>query len=814
MAIVDDYLEVRPDARPRIAALAEEGRLSLGPWYVLADELLAGDEPLVRNLMLGRRRAAELGGRLAVGYSPDAFGHPACLPSILRGFGIRYAVLWRGYGGEAGQERDLFRWKAPDGSEVLTYHLPAAGYEYGANLPASPGAAARRWAELRRMLEPRSAGADALLVMNGADHHSLQPDLVEAVAALRSAEPEYEVEIGTLERYFELAGRREGGTAGENGHPAIPLSRYPAISGELRWSYRYTWTLQGVHATRSSLKRSIAEGAALLTRWAEPQAALAAANSGADRRALLAAAWRAHLLNLSHDVLAGSVADPVADDAALRARHVAQQARGLLDDALMDRLGQDATRSRRARERWSPAMVVVNPSPAPRGGIVEATVTLFRDHVVVGRPAAGSPPRVGDALPAFHLLAPDGNAVPLQVLGAARAHERLDSARDYPDQDEVWAVRVAVRVDRVPAFGCVRLDLRAGLLPEGPKNPGPAPAVSPGADSGRQPGVDLISEPDEGDTYTFQPTGRGALKARWEKPRVLWRGPLVAAVAHPFQIGGRVRGTLFVRTDAGSSLVRYVIEGENLAGNHRLRIVFPVQAGEATADMPYGPVTRALVTFNPKEFPREWPATTAPMHRYVSAGGRTVLARGLHEYEPLADGGLAVTLLRAVGDLSRGHLTARPGHAGWPTPTPGAQELGAFRAELAVAPVAAREGDGAPAWDAVERAAEEFHAPLAGRMLRWGIAVPDAIAGPELIGEGLAFKALKPRDDGPGVVLRCVNLTDGVREGAWRWPGKVTRAFRAKLDETVLGELTLDRDRREIRFLAAPREIVTLIVET
>jgi alpha-mannosidase len=256
-----------------------------------------------------------------------------------------------------------------------------------------------------------------------------------------------------------------------------------------------------------------------------------------------------------------------------------------------------------------------------------------------------------------------------------------------------------------------------------------------------------------------------------------------------------------------------VVEGTNIRRNHRLRIVFPLRARVATADMPYGPVTRPRVEFAPADFPGEWPATTAPMHRYVCAGGSTILGRGLNEYELLPDGKIAITLLRAVGDLSRGRLRARPGHAGWPTATPGAQELGAFRAELAVFARSAGEEDGAPAWTAVERGADEFHAPLVGRMLRWGINVPAVIAGPELLGRGFAFKALKPRDDGPGVVLRCVNLTRQRREGRWRWPGPVGRAFRARLDETVLREIRPAPNRTEVTFDAQPREIVSIVVE-
>src|SRR5687767_7693444 len=53
-ALADDYLEVRPEQHARLTALARAGRILLGPWYVLSDELLSSDESLVRNLLLGR----------------------------------------------------------------------------------------------------------------------------------------------------------------------------------------------------------------------------------------------------------------------------------------------------------------------------------------------------------------------------------------------------------------------------------------------------------------------------------------------------------------------------------------------------------------------------------------------------------------------------------------------------------------------------------------------------------------------------------------------------------------------------------------
>ena len=96
MAVVDDYLEVRPDAAEELARLNREGRLTMGPWYVLPDEFLVSGETLVRNLQLGLRRAREFGGAMEVGYLPDMFGHIAAMPQLLRLFGMEHAVVWRG----------------------------------------------------------------------------------------------------------------------------------------------------------------------------------------------------------------------------------------------------------------------------------------------------------------------------------------------------------------------------------------------------------------------------------------------------------------------------------------------------------------------------------------------------------------------------------------------------------------------------------------------------------------------------------------------------------------------------------------------
>src|SRR5205823_13279302 len=99
-------------------------------------------------------------GRIDVLYSPDAFGHPAAWPTVAREFGIRYGVVWRGLGGETGQERDLYRWRGLDDKEVLLWHLPPAGYEIGAALPADAERLFAAWAPVRGALAQRATRSE------------------------------------------------------------------------------------------------------------------------------------------------------------------------------------------------------------------------------------------------------------------------------------------------------------------------------------------------------------------------------------------------------------------------------------------------------------------------------------------------------------------------------------------------------------------------------------------------------------------------------------------------------------------------------
>lgn len=374
VALVDDYLELRPANEPRIRALVQAGRLHVGPWYTQADTLLADGESLIRNLALGIHRAELLGGAMRLGYMPDQFGHAAQLPQLLRQFDIDGAVLWRGVGPD--RPPHAFRWVGPDGSAVTALWLQD-GYGSGRRLPSDPEGFADA---IDRTIERLGswAGEMPVLFPVGDDHVKLAQWLPEAADAVRKRHPEMEVVLGGYQHHLPKMGTVEH-----------------TVRGELR-SPAFAPVLAGVASARIREKQMAHRGAVLLQRYAEPLWAMArqAGAVGASAQELIARAWRQLMLNHAHDSIAGCGADESHEDVKARFRWAEQLAAAARDQALAQlriELPADA-----------PATVVAY-QPAPsRQVTVEAQV----------------PRALGDKLVA---LGPDGVARPVQLLATGDA---------------------------------------------------------------------------------------------------------------------------------------------------------------------------------------------------------------------------------------------------------------------------------------------------------------------------------------------------------------------------------------------------------
>jgi alpha-mannosidase len=822
--IVEDYLRARPEREAAVKALVKTGRLQVGPWYVLGDEQIPSGEGLVRNLLLGAADAERWGGRLDVLYSPDAFGHPAAGPTLAREFGMRFGVVWRGLGGELGQERDLYQWKGLDGRDMLVWHLPPAGYEVGHGLSTAPERVFATWAPVRAVLVARAASKH-IPVFIGADHSAGHPELDRLRDRLAEIDPQSAFRVSRLDEFLQAAA---------DGATPAPLE------GELRWSYRYTWTLQGVHGTRAPLKRRYGQAELSLTRLAEPLAALARRAGGRDRRALLELAWRPLVRSQFHDTLAGCTSDAVAEALAARLASVEVLTREIVQGAVLDLARRDPAAPLSGAAERASALVLWNPAARGRRGVVVADVTVFRRDVLVGPPGPRTP-RAGEGYRPFTLTTADGHAIPVQVLDRRIGSERLEAPGAAPDQDEVDQVRLAFRAPHVAGLGFAHLGIRAGAeAPGGARGAGEGALVKGRAlvnhwievaieptgalnltdrrTGQRFPGVLAVEDDgDAGDTYSYCPRARDRV-LRVAGPitvRRLAGGPLVAALEARFELRSRAALRLVVVLHADAPLVRCILELDNRSEWHRVRARLPtgLAGAGAVAGTAFGALARPPVRVRAAAYPLETPVRTAPAHRFVAAAsgprGLALLGPAFFEYEWTRQGDLLLTLLRAVGELSRGDLPTRPGHAGWPTPTPLAQCPGVSRVELAVAPVSEAElerGDVLPAlW-------EDAFLPVRGFWLRDVGELDLTSVDVTLEGSGLVLSAVKPAQQGSPLVLRCYNATGRRAAGAWRFGDGVKSAHRVRADERESVALVLEGRGKLVRFAAEPHEVVTILV--
>ncbi|MFL5619495.1 MAG: hypothetical protein ACJ79A_13990 [Gemmatimonadaceae bacterium] len=820
--VLDDYLAIRPERRAELSALLREGRLEAGPWYVLADELIPGGEALVRNLLAGRDALRALRAESpAALYCPDAFGHPSALPDLASGFGLATIVVWRGYGGARWPSGDAARWRAPSGAEAVLYHLAPDGYELGSSLPDIPAEAEERWRRLEAALAPRATLGIALLP-NGADHHARQRRQQEALSALAAVAPPADIVPSSLRGFAEAV------------QEAARKRALPVVEGELRDSYGYTWTLQGTLASRAAQKRQNARLERRLVRDVEPWLALAPAGGNAGERALLRAAWCALLEGQPHDTLCGTSIDAVA--VALDARHadVSDRAGVLRDDALMSLLGHDVERARRAQAEWRPSVLLRNRAPRVRGGVVELELSATIADVAVG-PGSAEHQSARRRAPAWRVA-----GMPLQLLGRRERVALTESPRDYPDADLVvearavgWIGEMAGYALETRAHGATG-DIDEGTAPtpvhvEGTSMENGLLRVGVGPDGGVtvhdlrrgriiEHAVSLEDAADVGDLYTPAIREPRPVSAP-RQVRVLHRGPLRGELSLEWRLANGSRRTPASRCvvalvlDAGAPFVRIRVDGFNAAPDHRLRLCVATGLRDALmiADGAFHLVERRPLQLSDEEAAMEHVVPTAPLHRYVSRyvsdAGATVFSDGLAEYQALADGAVAVTLIRAVGALSRHDLPERPGHAGWPADTPLAQSIGPYRVELALAP----HGPDTPAQrHEVEQLADEVLLPLTGRTLRSNLDEPTIAGGLELQGEGLAFSAAMPARESGWIVLRCVNRLDREARGLWRARPPIAEAKLARLDETPLEVIEVEGD--AVAFTAAPHAIVTVLV--
>jgi alpha-mannosidase len=210
------------------------------------------------------------------------------------------------------------------------------------------------------------------------------------------------------------------------------------------------------------------------------------------------------------------------------------------------------------------------------------------------------------------------------------------------------------------------------------------------------------------------------------------------------------------------------------------------------------------------------PADTHPQREFSlvedGRGGLAVLARGLPELAPSREAaggaGFALTLLRAVGWLSRDDLpTRRMRNAGPTLATPEAQCSGERRFHYAVVAYA---GDFLAA--GVKRWSERWRTPP---LVVQGVEEGHVAGGSGLFaldGEAVHVSAIKRHEDRDTLVVRLYNLGAARRAATLRFEPPLAGAWRTDLLEQRLCDLMIGGD-HDVVVELGPHEIATVEVD-
>jgi alpha-mannosidase len=840
--VLEDYLEACPQDEGRIRALVEKGALSIGPWYMLPDELLVSAESHVRNLLVGHAVGRRFGGVQKVGYMPDSFGHIAQMPQLLRLAQLDAFVYTRGNGDEIEETGHEFQWEAPDGSRVLAVNQ-CNGYCNGAALGFDelwhahtcrvprPERAVEQVAELFEAMAERSRG-EVVLLNNGCDHFPPQQEFGRILGALREAFPETRFVHSDLPSFLEEV--RDAGFA-------TRTYRGELIAGKLHP------VLSGVWSARMPLKQRNEACQTLLAGSLEPFCAYTHFALGRDYPSgLLEYAWKLLLANHPHDSICGCSTDEVHRDMLPRFEGVRQTA----EQVLAGELQQLApTFARRAEDDAATVLCLANPLPERRRELV--------DRLVILQPPGADPARL-------RLLDERGREVAMRVVDSwtverfwgvdyrtQLAFEQQERKfRGYREDFGQRILRPAEELELsdtflhvqfladLPALGHVCLRLQEGETSVDTEDP--PRSVRASGDLIENELVRVRLHPNGSFDLEHLPTGR-----RWsalnlledvedvgdeydyspcEESRVLdasgVEGELAVVedtgFAATLELGFDLhlpraiaadrkarsaelvacRTLVRLRLRAASPLVEVDLSFDNQARDHRLRALFPGLAHSDSIVSDGHFYTNARPLEPPKG--EDWwqpHSGTYPQQDFSlvadAQGGVAVLNRGLPEIAPLraADGraGIALTLLRSVGWLSRDDFpTRRSQNAGPTVATPEAQCLGPQRFRYAVLPF---EGDWLEA--RVKSASQRYRVPP---LIVQGVEDQMTQGGTSFLERTTArtcVTAVKKHEERDTLVVRLHNLTGEEVVETLRFGREIAQAWRTDLLEERLEELQL-----------------------
>ena len=763
-----------------------------------------------------------------------------------------------------------FWWEAPDGTRIMGVYLPLEYYR--SHYPEYPGDSERQYDQTvgraRRTVAHLKEYATTrfLLEPMGGDHLPTDerlPRLIRQMNQELEADG-IEIKLGSLDEYVKAV-------KGE--HPDLQV----VWQGEGRAFGRKAHLLPGVFSARLYLKQLNRDGQAALERYAEPLQALNWMLGGARyEQTFLWNAWERLIQNHPHDSICGCSVDQVHREMITRfdeSKQVADLLAASAQEDIAARIDMSGLPAGAqpfvlfnplSWNRTDQVKLVMNPaygihpetwalkdsagSEIPyqiRSGQAPIDKVERFDwlNAPAGRYTTGSANDVTEVLfvaedvpglgYATYYLEPRAKR---QSLARVRNYTVTGVAAKEKGDTETTGLRFGPGLLE-NQFLTVRISSQDGTLTILDKQTGHLYTGLNGFEDGG----------DAGDTYNYAlPVGDQILSTRNVQPRLTLAeyGPMRATirVTWPWALPEALtedresRSAAYVPVELHSEItllpgvkrVDVKTHFTNTANDHRLQALFPFgsKVELSSAEGHFHVVDRPTGLPEGERGSAEPAVLEHPQMSFVSVTdgtrGLTIANRGLPEFAVEDDeaGTVRLTILRAVGWLSRDDIGSRIGGAGPSAQTPEAQMLGAVVAEYAIIPHAG-------SWDEakVTKPAHDFNAPLSAVPLTSQQAPMRAhcphlpkelpLTGQLVSVEGdLLLSALKKAEYSDALLIRLVNQSASASAATIRPVRKPARAYLVSLKEEPVpgGELTVAAD-GSISLSVTPWQVVTVAFE-
>lgn len=412
--LLEDYLEVRPDKKELLEKVIKEGRLNIGPWYVLQDEFLTSSEANIRNLQYGHKDSKKYGVEpCKVGYFPDSFGNIGQAPQILKQAGIDAAAFGRGvkptgFNNEVSAD-DKFEspysemyWESPDGSKVLGI-LFANWYCNGMEVPVD-GKEAKEYWEKRIEDASKFASCNHLLFMNGCDHQPIQTDLSQAINFANNLYNDIEFVHSNFEDYIK--------DLKENMPKDLQV-----IKGELRSQQTEGWyTLVNTASARVYLKQWNNLCQTLFEKVAEPIATMASHYGYKYPHHLFEYGWKSLMKNHPHDSICGCSVDEVHREMVARFDKAKDVAKFIINESLeyiKDNINTEVFS--KLGDNTYP-FIVVNTSGYDRFSVTTIEMDICRKYFREGTPNLIAKELKKVEIPKFKVVDVNGNKIDANIV--------------------------------------------------------------------------------------------------------------------------------------------------------------------------------------------------------------------------------------------------------------------------------------------------------------------------------------------------------------------------------------------------------------